>query len=168
MKKNIFLLFILLTLTVPVFAQVNVEERDAKLWANKVLYTVKKNDFEGFKKFVMVIQDWEKLLATMTKVPKTEKQEILAHGKEGILQSSPEKTFEKIQKAAKRDFVNWSQIKIESTAAAVEKKGHLKLMSFNIIFQFEGKSFSFSAKECVKTAAGWKISGAADLTLLTK
>jgi hypothetical protein len=166
--KNVYLLFILLMLNLTTFAQTSVEERDGKLYANKVLYSVKKNDVAEFKKLVINIADWEKLLAAHTKVPKAEKQEMLAKGKADIALASPEKIFEKIQKAVKREFIDWNQVKITSIATAFEKKGHLHYMSFTIYFEIEQKSYMLSAKECIKTPNGWKMSKGADLTLISK
>lgn len=166
--KNVYLLFILLMFTFSTFAQSSTQDQQGKLYANKVLYAVKKNDVEAFKKLVINVADWNKLLATLTKVPKAEKQTMLEAGKAEIQQASPEKIFEKIQKAVKRESIVWDQVKIGSIACAFENKNHLHYMSFNIYFEIEQKNYILSAKECIKTPDGWKMSKGADLTLVSK
>ncbi len=167
MKKNVFLLFLLLSLTFSTFAQ-STEEKNAKIFANALFYTVKKNDLEGFKKLSINTQDWEKMLAKMTKLSKEEKQTLWAQGKEDILQYHEKKSFDRMQKTVKREFIDWSQIKIESITQAIEKKGSLQMLTFNIYFKFEVRSFVFSATDCIKTPTGWKMSKGADLKMTSK
>jgi hypothetical protein len=160
--KNLFLLFILVSLTLSAGAQ-SVEEKNAKLFANTLFYTVKKNDLEAFKKHAITLTDYEKIVAQNPKLSKDEKQQIMTKGKEDIVQYHERKAFDRIQKAVKREFIDWSQIKIENLEHKIEKRGALQVLSFTIYFKFEQRTFAFTATDCIKTPSGWKMSKGADL-----
>lgn len=167
MKNKLILFFTILFFSASVFAQ-SVEEQEAKKYANKVLYTVKKNDLEGFKKLAITLPDWEKMMAQSPKLTKSEKQDILAAAKVDIAAYHERKKFDRIQKTVKREFIDWSQIKIESITHAIEKRGTVKVLAFNIYFEFEKRHYIFNATDCIKTLTGWKMAKGADLALIVK
>ena len=167
MKKITLLLFILM-MNVLFFANAqSKDEASAKVFANKLFYAVKKNDLEGFKAMSMTLPDWQKTLA-LTKVSKEEKATIQAAGKADIVEYHERKKFDKMQKLAKREFIKWDQIIIDSHDNSVTKDGPLTVMSFKVHFRFEARSFVFTATDCVKTPTGWKMRKGADITVESK